>query len=102
MDPICKGAYVEFMALQPGTADILLSLPRPLIPLLEFLYSDAKYSHSSLSSCDTQSPELMLANFCVRYLRLAAWNLFWCDLMVLSTDTAKTQGDVLPSDCLAG
>jgi hypothetical protein len=31
--------------------DILRSLPRPLMPLLEFLYRVAKYSHSSLS-CD--------------------------------------------------
>jgi hypothetical protein len=35
------------------TADILLSLPRPLMPLLEFLYSEAKYSQSSLSACET-------------------------------------------------
>jgi hypothetical protein len=31
-------------------ADILRSLPRPLMPLLEFLYSEAKYSQSSLSA----------------------------------------------------
>jgi hypothetical protein len=31
-------------------ADILRSLPRPLMPLFEFLYRDAKYSHSSLSA----------------------------------------------------
>lgn len=34
-------------------AEILLSLPRPLMPLLEFLYSEAKYSQSSLSACET-------------------------------------------------
>jgi hypothetical protein len=31
--------------------DILRSFPRPLMPLLEFLYRRAKYSHKSLS-CD--------------------------------------------------
>jgi len=34
---------------EDGAADILLSLPRPLMPLFEFLYNAAKYSHSSLS-----------------------------------------------------
>lgn len=34
-------------------ADILRSFPRPFMPLFEFLYRDAKYSHSSLSACDT-------------------------------------------------
>ena len=72
MEAICNGAYVECKALDVDKADILLSLPRPLMPLLEFLYSDAKYSQSSLSSCVTRSPGLMLANFCVRYLRVAA------------------------------
>lgn len=57
-------------------ADILLSFPRPLMPLLEFLYKDAKYSHNSLSSCDTKSPGLIVANLEVKYLRVAAWNLF--------------------------
>ncbi len=32
-----------------GTVDIRLSLPRPLMPLFEFLYIKAKYSQSSLS-----------------------------------------------------
>jgi hypothetical protein len=54
------------------------------MPLLEFLYSDAKYSQSSLSPCETQSPGWMLANFCVRYLSVAAWNLFWCDCSSLA------------------
>ena len=96
MDPICKGAYVECIALEPGTADILLSLPRPLMPLLEFLYSDAKYSHSSLSSSDTQSPGLKVANFWVRYLRLAAWNLFWCDFKIVSRVVIEVSSVVLP------
>lgn len=80
---ICSGLYVECRALDEDIADILLSLPRPLMPLFEFLYSDAKYSHNSLSSCETQSPGLMVANFCVRYLSVAAWNLFWCDCVLL-------------------
>ena len=62
-----------------GAAEILLSLPRPLIPLLEFLYSEAKYSQSSLSLSETYSPARMDANFEVRYRRVLAWNLFWCD-----------------------
>jgi len=53
-------------APEEGTADIRRSLPRPLIPLLEFLYSEAKYSHSSLSCAVTGSPSQMDANFCVR------------------------------------
>lgn len=73
---MCRGAYVECKALDGDIAAIRLSLPRPLMPLFEFLYREAKYSHSSLSSCVTQSPRLMVANFCVRYLSVAAWNLF--------------------------
>jgi len=34
---------------EDGAAEILLSLPRPLMPLLEFLYKAAKYSQRSLS-----------------------------------------------------
>lgn len=41
--------------LDDGTAEIRRSLPRPLMPLFEFLYSDAKYCQSSLSSLETQS-----------------------------------------------
>jgi hypothetical protein len=54
------------------------------MPLLEFLYSEAKYSQSSLSSLDTQSPGLIVANLSVRYLRVTAWNLFWCDCSLLA------------------
>lgn len=32
-----------------GAAEILRSFPRPLMPLLEFLYREAKYSQRSLS-----------------------------------------------------
>lgn len=98
MEHICSGAYVECKALDVDTAEILLSLPRPLIPLFEFLYSDAKYSQSCLSSGETQSPGLMVANFCVRYLSVAAWNLFWCDCKLLVYDKPGMVGCVVPSD----
>ncbi len=58
---------------------ILRSLPRPLMPLFEFLYRVAKYSHSSLSAGLMGSPSRMVANFCVNRLSEAAWNLFWWD-----------------------
>lgn len=67
-------------------AEMRLSLPRPLIPLLEFLYREAKYSHSFLSSWETQSPGVTVANFVVRYLSVAAWNLFWWDYDELVMD----------------
>lgn len=91
IDAICKGAYVDCRLLEVGTAVILLSFPRPLMPLFEFLYNDAKYSQSCLSSCETQSPGLMLPNFCVRYLSVAAWNLFWCDCCLLAILLIKIQ-----------
>jgi hypothetical protein len=37
MEDMCSGAYVECIALEEDKADILLSLPRPLMPLFEFL-----------------------------------------------------------------
>ena len=47
-------AYEEgYEEADDDMAEMRLSLPRPLIPLLEFLYSDAKYSQSSLSSWET-------------------------------------------------
>lgn len=73
------GVYEELEVAEAGAADIFLSLPRPLIPLLEFLYSDAKYSQSSLSFSETYWPALMDANLEVRYRSVLAWNLFWCD-----------------------
>lgn len=62
-----------------GTVDILRSFPRPLMPLLEFLYSEAKYSHRSLSWAVTGSPSLIVLNLVVRYRSVLAWNLFWWD-----------------------
>jgi hypothetical protein len=59
-----------------GTCDILLSLPRPLMPLLEFLYRRAKYSQSSLSAWLTGSPSWIVANFVVRWRIVCEWNLF--------------------------
>ena len=58
-------------------AKIRLSLPRPLMPLLLFLYSVAKYSHSSLSIADTASPSRIDANLIVKFRRVSEWNLFW-------------------------
>jgi hypothetical protein len=49
-----------------GLVPTLRSLPRPLMPLLLFLYRLAKYSHSSLSAEATTSPSLMEANLAVR------------------------------------
>lgn len=46
---------------------ILRSLPRPLMPLLEFLYRSAKYSQSSLSWMDTDWPCCTFLNLLVRY-----------------------------------
>jgi hypothetical protein len=60
----------------------LRSFPRPLIPLLLFLYRLAKYSHSSLSAACTISPSLMEANLVVRARIVAMWNLFWCDCVL--------------------
>ena len=57
-------------------AAILRSLPRPLMPLFEFLYREPKYSHNSLSAGLMGSPSRMLANFCVSRLSDCAWNLF--------------------------
>ena len=72
--------YAEEAAAEAdGVVAIRRSLPRPLIPLLEFLYSEAKYSQSSLSSRRTGSPGLMQANFWVRKRRVGEWNLFWWD-----------------------
>jgi hypothetical protein len=69
----------EAEAPDEGTVEILRSLPRPLIPLFEFLYRDAKYSQRSLSCAVTGSPSRMVLNFDVRYRKVPAWNLFWCD-----------------------
>lgn len=58
------------------------SLPRPLIPLLLFLYSAAKYSHSS-RSCGLTSPlSVIWEKRVVKERRVVAWNLFWCDYLV--------------------
>jgi len=56
----------EADAPDDGTVDILRSFPRPLIPLFEFLYNEAKYSQSSLSCAVTGSPSLMVLNLEVR------------------------------------
>jgi len=67
MGTIGMPAYDEgYEDADDDMAEMRRSLPRPLMPLLEFLYSDAKYSQSSLSSWDTQSPDVMVANFWVR------------------------------------
>ena len=65
----------------PDVRDMLVgptfrSLPRPLMPLLLFLYRLAKYSHSSLSAALTMSPSLIEANLAVSSLMVVAWNLF--------------------------
>lgn len=46
----------EGLGAREATREILRSLPRPLMPLLEFLYRSAKYSHMSLSWRRTGSP----------------------------------------------
>lgn len=58
------------------TVDTRLSLPRPLMPLLLFLYRLAKYSHNSRSWPVRRSASVMLAKRRVRWRRLEAWNLF--------------------------
>ena len=75
---------LEFMFRMPDDEAIeleptLRSLPRPLIPLLLFLYRLAKYSHSSLSAAWTMSPSLMEANLVVSARIVEMWNLFWWD-----------------------
>ena len=54
----------------------LRCLPRPLIPLLLFLYRVAKYSHSSLSSFDMVLKSAIEAKRLVSDLSVSAWNLF--------------------------
>ncbi len=55
----------------------IVSLPRPLIPLLLFLYRLAKYYNSSVAS--TTSSLFIEANLVTRSRMVAMWNLFWCD-----------------------
>jgi len=65
-----------------GTSDvllILLSLPLPLMPLLQFLYSPTKYSHIDLSHSSTTSPSVIFSKRSFSRLIVAMWNLFWCD-----------------------
>lgn len=57
------------------------SFPRPLMPLLLFLYRVAKYSHNS-RSCGFAGP-CSVEKRCVRVFRVFWWNLFWWDWFVL-------------------
>lgn len=63
---------------------ILLSLPLPLIPLLQFLYSPTKYSHIDFSHSSTTSPSEMFSKRSFSRLMVAMWNLFWCDFRLPS------------------
>lgn len=70
-----------------GTSDvllILLSLPLPLMPLLQFLYSPTKYSHIDFSHSSTTSPSEIFSKRSFNRLIVAMWNLFWCDLRLPS------------------
>src|SRR3569833_598727 len=61
-----------------GAAPIRRACPRPLMPLLLFLYTAAKYIHSSRSSSLTSARFMMEANFLLSSATSAMWNLFWC------------------------
>lgn len=54
------------------TVDTRRSLPRPLMPLLLFLYRPAKYCHSALSCGDMCWVSVMLANFIVNSRNVCA------------------------------
>lgn len=64
----CAGEPLEELVNEAAAFEELVmalmrrSLPRPLMPLLEFLYRDAKYSQSSLSAEETWSPSWIVAN----------------------------------------
>lgn len=55
-----------------GIVEMRRSLPRPLMPLFEFLYSEAKYSKSSLSWGETISESRIDANLDVRKRNIGA------------------------------
>lgn len=63
---------------------IRLSLPRPLMPLLQFLYSPRKYSHIAFSHSSTTSPCEIFSNRAFSRRIVAMWNLFWCDFKLPS------------------
>lgn len=68
------------------------SLPRPLMPLLLFLYRVAKYSQS-LRSCGVMgSFSDICENFRVRSLSVVAWNLFWWDCRSVREELAISGG----------
>lgn len=48
-DALPAGGVVLLPEDAEGMVEMRRSLPRPLIPLFEFLYREAKYSNSSLS-----------------------------------------------------
>lgn len=54
---------------------ILRSLPRPLMPLLQFLYKLPKYSHISCSQ-GSEGAVSAEANRLCKYRRVSEWNLF--------------------------
>lgn len=65
------------------------SFPRPLIPLLLFLYSVAKYSHSPRSCGFMASASAIRPNLAVRWRSVEEWNLFWCDYRQLAMSHSK-------------
>lgn len=65
------------------------SLPRPLMPLLLFLYVVAKYSQSSRSASETLVALASVANFCVNAFKASAWNRFWWDCERQGNDLAS-------------
>lgn len=60
-----------------GAGPTRMSLPRPLMPLLEFLYISEKYSQSSLSLSETMSPGRRELNLAINVRSSWQWNLFW-------------------------
>jgi hypothetical protein len=67
------------------------SFPRPLIPLLLFLYSVAKYSHSPRSCGFMASASVICPNLAVRWRSVEEWNLFWCDYRQLAMSHSKPE-----------
>jgi hypothetical protein len=65
------------------------SFPRPLMPLLLFLYSVAKYSHSPRSCGFMASASVICPNLAVRWRSVEEWNLFWCDYRQLVMSHSK-------------
>lgn len=80
---------------EEGMVEMRRSLPRPLMPLFEFLYSEAKYSNSSLSWGETASLSRIDANLDVRKRSIGAWNLFWWDWLHLLASRGPRKLSVL-------